>query len=161
MKCERRDLAIAKLVGGDLSPGRAARLLQHVEDCPRCRALRDGLVQQQSASRDAALASQAGISGVLLGDVLARAESSRLRHLPQALACTLFAATLIGAVALRLSTVDESTAPSTLRAPEAINEAPAVPAASQTPVRHAQVKIQLMTNNPDVVIYWLGDSVGD
>jgi hypothetical protein len=47
MKCERRDVTIAKMAGGDLPGWRTARLQRHMSACARCRGLHEALIEQR------------------------------------------------------------------------------------------------------------------
>lgn len=161
MKCERRDLAIAKLAGGDLPPWRANRLQRHVDACPRCKALHDDLVQRRAAVRTEFAEPPATIVDVVLnrveqeGPVAARSAFARRA--------------IAGAAVVAILLVTAAVAVIGFSAPETaqdIQTAAVTSGAAQAPEANAQtsarsdVVIKLVTDKPNVAIYWLGDSAG-
>lgn len=165
MKCERHDLAIAKLAGGDLSGWRAARLQRHLDACPRCKALYADLESQRAAARNAHLDSDTAGQGILVDAIFSRISNKRSMFLPRAAAGAVAAAIVIGAVVWQLpSSRDRSNSEQSAATPVATanQETPAPYAAIElAQTQRSKVVIKMVGKNPDVVIYWLGGSTGD
>ena len=168
MMCERRDLAIAKLAGGDLSGWRAARLRRHLDTCRRCASMHAELSAQQTQSREAYFAadqsSLGSVSNAVLSAVdLGKPYSERQRVRIRLAGGAVLAALLVGAVTLQLPSSLPSKSESPLaKAPVDIGPVPPIEVApvDHAATTHSDVVIRMLTNNPDVVIYWLGDTTG-
>jgi anti-sigma factor RsiW len=164
MNCERRDLAIAKLAGGDLLGWRATKLQRHLESCPRCAQLFAELEAQCTATHESYPIAE---SNSITDTVLSRVDQRGLRGNRSGLrvrAATgvLCAVLLIGTAIWQLSAIDAPSSPQTVTALTPHYDPPAAhEPVDLTATEHSDVKIQMVTNNPDVVIYWLGDSAGD
>ncbi len=169
MKCERRDVAIAKLVGGDLSRWRAATLQRHLDTCPRCDTLRSDLAKRQIAVRNAERSFEANRGDVIADAVFARVDARRSsktgqRFRRRAVAGVLTAIVLLAAVVLQFSTVGEDAPPQVSK----VSVTESIPSAvldDDKPLSLAEsprpdVIIRIETQNPDIVIYWHGDSAG-
>ncbi len=174
MSCPKFETDIALYAGGDLPVGRIARLEVHLAGCPDCRAMAEDLRASQvllSEMRDDPVADAlvAQVHARVLMEAR-RAGFSRRGTLVPLLA---FAAAVILAVLLLRPHHQPKPHPV---APVAHLEAnPAAPArpASIIPVRHRVVHrhrrrvpaappgppllVQFVTDNPNIVIYWLVD----
>ena len=162
MKCERRDLGIAKLAGGDLAGWRAARLQRHLDVCPRCASLFAELETQCKYVRDSDSETDSTIS--IANAVLVHVDQRGHRFgLRGGIAVSVVCATmLIGTAVWQLSSIDPPSPPQTAVALTPLYEPPAAPEPNGlAATEHSNVVIQMVTNNPDVVIYWLGDSAGE
>ena len=151
MKCERRDLAIAKLAGGDLPAWQANRLQRHINNCPRCASV----LAELSAQRERLLRSPSALDNVSVADATLErlsAEVPRRRGVRIATGAAVLTIAAIGLFA-RLS-VDNAQPSQELPFPSAIS-IDTQPIESAT-TKDSNVIIQLQTDNPDVVIYWIG-----
>ncbi len=169
MKCERRDLAIAKLAGGDLSGWRAARLQRHLNACPRCALLHDQLNSQRTQFCEAHSTADTTTIGTIANGVLERVgqryRHGHRRHVRVRMAAgAVLAAVLIGVAILQLPSSVPSDRMETpiAMAPTDDSAESAAPIAppERAVTKHSSVIIRMLTNNPDVVILWLGDSTG-
>lgn len=210
MSCSRWHQLVALYVGGDLDSGRTVRVEQHLENCPVCRDLFEGL----AADRDdlARLDARAGadldlgsIRGAVLSEIagrrrpfLANLRTPRLAVAAAAVAAAIvILASMVPGSGRRESLVAENVprevVPVVEEAPEIPEEEPLVPdettprppaVGSPTPVLDpplhlAQAELpttlsaavspsvpiepmtmKILTNDPDVVIYWIVDSKG-
>jgi hypothetical protein len=167
-ECQEWEERIALAAGGDLDDG---DLEQHLAECRHCAAtfaaVRDSLaLLQETHAEPIAEADYAAVRA----RVLSRIDSHRSRRWLWAPA---LAAAAIAAIAL-------VTLPSVPPPPPIVAAAPPVPAAAFAPTRAAKVSersasarrrptakprvlsppvlVKFVTDDPNVVIYWLGDS---
>jgi len=176
MNCSKFETDIALYAGGDLPPGRMARVEAHLGECADCRALAEDLRAEQALLgelRDAPLedAMVAQVRQRVLVEVR-RAGFSPRGALAPLLA---IAAALVLAVVLAWPRHHSGAAPRVAAASHAAQaEAGRVPAAAHgaaplmRKVRHhfrrtpaAQpgppLLVQFVTDDPNIVIYWLVD----
>jgi anti-sigma factor RsiW len=170
MSCARLETDIALYAGGDLPDGRIARVAAHLSECAGCRALAQELRAGQamlSGLRDEPL------EGAMLAQVRRRvlAEVAATTRPPSRLYWKLaLAAALVLAAVLAWPRHSSKHAP---MAPIARAEPSHVtPPANIVTVRHRVVRrhrrtpapqpgppllVQFVTNDPNIVIYWLVD----
>jgi len=167
MKCGRRDIAIAKMAGGDLSEWRAALLQRHLDACPRCAAMHMDLVSQRAASLDAHSEVDTVDGSFVAIDVLAQldARDPSSRRISGRMAVGVAIASMFIGMFLvqrQLSApFEQDRALLTKTSTDTNSTASIVAAQTDTSAtQHSDVVIQMVTNNPDVVIYWLGGSAG-
>lgn len=169
MKCERRDLAIAKLAGGDLSGWPAARLQRHLDECSRCASLYAELSLQLIRTRESYLATNTATISTIANGVLAHVDQRdrhghRGRVRIRMAGGAILAAVLIGLAVLQLPSSVPSDQMETPMAMAPIDDSAVPPVqiapAERAATKHSSVVIRMLTNNPDVVILWLGDSTG-
>lgn len=169
MKCERRDLAIAKLAGGDLSGWQAARLQRHLDECSRCATLYNELHDQCEVFHSTYCRTEMNEDSPLVDKVLNQIDNRKIvahRHKVslQAVAAAAFALALIGAVVLQLPERGPAVSNHSSMSVELNRSVGQHTAAhtmeKDTATRHSEVVIRMETNNPEVVILWLGDSAG-
>jgi anti-sigma factor RsiW len=169
MNCAKWKIDIALYAGGDLPANRLARTVAHLEACAECRALLDDLRAGQTLLSD--------LGDEPLEDAMAANVRRRvLARLPVEQAATahsywrwaLAAAVLLAAI-LTLPWRMEKQAPLARveHAPPRVPEAPPAIVNVPRPVarRHHRAKpqpgepllVQLVTDDPNIVIYWLVD----
>lgn len=175
MSCSKFETDIALYAGGDLPAGRIARVESHLAECAECRALADELRAVVTGLGDEPLADAmvAGVHQRVMAE-LGRASFSRPSRLYWKLA--LAAALLLGAVLLWPRHWTKH-APGALTArveqsPITPHITPHIAPANIVPVRHRVVRrhrhppvaqpgppllVQFVTDNPNIVIYWLID----
>jgi anti-sigma factor RsiW len=169
MNCAKWKIDIALYAGGDLPANRLARTLAHLEVCAECRLLADDLRAGQTLL--------SALQDEPLEDAMAAHVRQRvLARLPLEEACIARrywrwapAAALVLAAILTIPWRSEKQAPLARaeNAPPKVAEAPPAVAKAQRPVarRHRRAKpqpsepllVQLVTDDPNIVIYWLVD----
>jgi len=168
MNCAKRKIDIALYAGGDLPANRLGRTIAHLEACAECRALLDDLRAGQTLLSE--LEDEA-IEDAMAANVRRRV----LARLPVVQAGTahsywrwaLAAAVLLAAI-LTLPWQTEKQAPrARVEAPSRVPQAPPAIVNVPRPVarRHHRAKpqpgepllVQLVTDDPNIVIYWLVD----
>jgi len=169
MNCAKWKIDIALYAGGDLPAKRLARTVAHLEACAGCRALADELRVGQtllSELRDEPLEDM--MAANVRRRVLARLPVEQAGTAHGYWAWALAAAVLLAAI-LTLPWRMEKQAPLARveNAPPKVAEAPPAVAKAQRPVarRHHRAKpqpsepllVQLVTDDPNIVIYWLVD----
>jgi anti-sigma factor RsiW len=187
MNCSEWEERLALYAGGDLPPGEAAQVERHLGECAGCQVFLSGVtaalsVLQEAHAEQPAEAHLAAVRARVLGELEHR---QRRRWLVWGLAAGMAALFMIAAVALR-PVRREVPAPPLPRV--AVTQPPAVhllPNESVVPVRPARlahrkhsrqrpaveapelapqqepITVKLMTDDPDVVIYWITDNRGD
>lgn len=174
MICQQWEERIALYVGRDLPEWESIAVRDHLADCPACRALLAELECDHAALSELA---QEEIPGVRTA-VMARVRGERRRMVPMwAWAVAAIAATLL---LLIVNQVGPRHALSTKNAPVRVAETghgPVVRAAiQQAPIKHGRrrrrrppvaiakaepMTVKLLTDDPNVVIYWIFDGKGD
>jgi anti-sigma factor RsiW len=170
MSCSKFENDVALYAGGDLPAGRMARVESHLVECPACRALAGELSALLSGLRDEPLDDEmvTQVHNQVLSEVRRRAGFSRRGALAPLLA---LAAALVLAVVLLWPRHQANPVPLVR-----VDPAPHTPAPRPTivPVHRRVVKhhrrrapavqpsgppllVQFVTDNPDIVIYWLVD----
>jgi len=166
MNCGRFESMIALDVEGDLPVRQAMRLAQHLENCADCRQFAEEMRASQawwkSIRREAPPAS-------VLAEVRWRKPGRMipwpfLRWVPLAVTAGLFLAMLAGMMSRRPELV-----PPKLQIAAAVPMPPTLPVVRvNPPVRKRPPKpkpepllVKLVTDDPEVVIYWLVDHKGD
>jgi len=168
MSCTRWESDVALYVGGDLPEHDAERVEQHLADCAECRTLAEELCTELGALaelRDEPL-EDAMVAQVRRG-VMSRIEGRRPWRLYWGLA--LAAAVLVAVVLMWPQTLQKQVAPVAARVPEApTSRAGWEPAAGRGPAPRKHRKrrvapaeptllVQFVTDDPNIVIYWLVD----
>jgi anti-sigma factor RsiW len=169
MSCSNFENDVALYAGGDLPAARIAHIESHLAECADCRALADELMALLSGLRDEPLeeAMVAQVHHRVLAEIRRRAGFSRRGAFAPLLA---LAAALVLAVALLWPRHQPKHVPVARVEPAHI--APAPPA-SMIPAHHRVVRrhhrapaaqpsgppllVQFVTNDPNIVIYWLVD----
>ena len=169
MNCARWKIDIALYAGSDLPANRLGGAIAHLEACAECRALLDDLRAGQtllSELEDEAI--EDAMAANVRRRVLARLPVEQARTAHGYWAWALAAAVLLAAI-LTLPWRMEKQAPLARveNAPPKVAEAPPAVAKAQRPVarRHHRAKpqpsepllVQLVTDDPNIVIYWLVD----
>ena len=169
MNCAKRTIDIALYAGGDLPANRLGRTIAHLEACAECRALLDDLRAGQtllSELEDEPL--EDVMAAHVRQRVLAQLAVSETVASRRYWAWALAGAVLLAAI-LTLPWRMEKQAPLARveNAPPKVAEAPPAVAKAQRPVarRHHRAKprpgepllVQLVTDDPNIVIYWLVD----
>jgi anti-sigma factor RsiW len=176
MSCAKFENDVALYAGGDLPAGRIARVESHLAECADCRALAGELSALLSGLRDEPLDDEmvAQVHHRVLAEVQRRAGFSRRGALAPLLA---LAAALILAVVLlwprhtvrqvRIARVEPVHVAPTAPAPRP-NTVSVVPVHRRVVKHHRRrapadqpsgppLLVQFVTDNPDIVIYWLID----
>lgn len=179
MNCRNWEERLALYAGGDLLPDEAAEAARHVADCPGCQMFVSGLQESLGALREMhddsiATADLAVVRARVMGELR---QDRRVWWRPLWVFGLAAAAAVIGvAIALRpLPPV--APMPTVAIAPPAapVWQPPAIrtvrhrrrPAAVARPVvAHAQpsgppIVVKMVTDDPDVVIYWITDNSGE
>ena len=169
MNCARWKIDIALYAGSDLPANRLGGAIAHLEACAECRALLDDLRAGQtllSELEDEAI--EDAMAANVRRRVLARLPVVQAGTAHGYWAWALAAAVLLAAI-LTLPWRMEKQAPLARveNAPPKVAEAPPAVAKAQRPVarRHHRAKpqpsepllVQLVTDDPNIVIYWLVD----
>lgn len=177
MSCARFDPDVALYAGDDLPPARRRRLEAHLAQCSNCRALLEELTGQRTllaglgadANEDARLA-------VLHNRVMAQVSAAPARRRPALIPLLALAAAILLTVILawpRHSVEHRQPARIATRQPAApVEQAPpVVPAVHKAVRRHRRRKpaaepgppllVQFVTDDPNIVVYWLVDRKGD
>ena len=166
MNCVEWEERIALYAGGDLAAADARAVERHVAECAACQVLLSGLRESLALVRDAhrepvEAAHFAAVRARVLAE-LERAPARRWRWAwlpaPAAAAAMILAIVMWPRPELRLALPVPST-------PAAPAVAKVVLPPTPPPRRAAQptetVVMQIETNNPDVVIYWIAESKGE
>jgi|HubBroStandDraft_1064217.scaffolds.fasta_scaffold229333_2 hypothetical protein len=180
MNCAKWKIDIALYAGGDLPAKRLARTIAHLEECPGCRALADDLRVGQtllSELSDEPLADMmaANVRRRVLARLPVEQAGAARRYWKWALAAAIVVAVVL-MLPWRAEKQTEKQAPlaRVKQAPPQLAEAPLPIVSAQTPVvrrrhhpaqaRHATppqpgepLLVQLVTDDPNIVIYWLVD----
>jgi hypothetical protein len=180
MNCAKWKIDIALYAGGDLPAKRLARTIAHLEECPGCRALADDLRAGQtilSELRDESLEDMmaANVRHRVLARLPVEHAGAARRYWRWALAAAVVVAVVL-MLPWRAEKQTEKQAPlaRVKQAPPQVAEAPLPIVNAQTPVvrrrhHHAQARhatppqpgepllVQLVTDDPNIVIYWLVD----
>jgi|HubBroStandDraft_5_1064220.scaffolds.fasta_scaffold294472_2 anti-sigma factor RsiW len=173
MSCAKFENDVALYAGGDLPAGRIARVESHLAECADCRALAGELSALLSGLRDEPLDDEmvAQVHHRVLAEVQRRAGFSRRGALAPLLA---LAAAVILAVVLLWPRHHANPVPLARMEPAPVTPVPRPNTVPVAPVHHRVVKhhrrrapadqpsgppllVQFVTDNPDIVIYWLID----
>jgi anti-sigma factor RsiW len=183
MNCKGWEERIALSTGGDLDPAVEAEVRQHLADCPGCRGfageIEDAMGRLRSAHEEPLAA---GYYTAVRARVLERLERERSPWRRWVWVVALAGAMAVAGVFLAQRPAGRPQAPvAVLRQPEApavearVPElvAPAAPRARKAPPAPAPAShgaevaalaeplvVKLITNDPDVVIYWIADRKG-
>jgi len=174
MNCANWEERIALYAGGELAAAKAAEVERHLAECAGCQVFASGLKGSMSLVREAHQdAIDAAHFAAVRSRVLAQLEHERRPVWRRAwvYGIVAVAAALVVAFAVRPS---RRVVP---RPPEAAMVRPPAPAVARTalpprPVRvrrkprpkaapAEQVLVRLVTDNPDVVIYWISETRGE
>ncbi len=188
MNCRDWEERLALYAGGDLAPAERAELERHLGECAGCQVFLSGMAEGLRVLREAhADAPAEAHFAAVRARVLAQLESKRRPWWTKGwiFAAAAAAAVLLIALAVRPGRVAER--PPVLRQPEVAvvkPPAPVLPPRESVPVRkvHRRVRlkpappeparlrpappvrpeqplvVKLVTDDPDVVIYWIGDT---
>jgi hypothetical protein len=187
MNCGNWEERIALYAGGDLAPSETAEVNQHLADCQDCRVFASGLRESLDLMREAhASEIDAPHFAAVRARVLGTLEAQRLPWWRSAwvygLAAVAAAALLVVSLVPRhpagpigAATVTERDTPSPSLTPVPVEAPPKLHRARA--VRHRQplpilpvaappdpgppVVVKLLTDDPDVVIYWITDTSGE
>ncbi len=165
MNCGRFESMIALDVEGDLPVRQSARLAQHLEDCSGCRQFAEEMRASQAWWKSVRL--EAPPPSVLTEVRWPKPGRTIfwpwLRWAPLAVTAGLFMAMLAGMMSRR-----PELAPPKLEIAAVVPVPPTLPVARVNPVRKRPPKpkpepllVKLVTDDPEVVIYWLVDRKGD
>jgi hypothetical protein len=169
MSCSKWRIDIALYVGGDLPVKRVARTVAHLEACAECRALADDLRAGQtllSELRDESLEDimAANVRRRVLARLPVKETGVARRYWAWALAAALLLATIL---TLPRRTVRPAPIARRQIAPPHIADTPPAivnvrrPAVRRhrraTPQPSEPLLVQLVTDDPNIVIYWLVD----
>ena len=181
MNCQEWEERVAHYAGGDLTGPETTAVEQHLMGCPECRKLAAELREQLGLLRDlhAEPIADAHLTALRMRVLseLSAARPAWWRHGWISIAAA--AAIVMLAVFVAPRRRVETPKPAQIavqRVPEALPAAPSENAPARPAVRHARprrlvasrapigtaqtadpVVIKLMTNDPDVVIYWIGN----
>lgn len=154
MSCLEWQEAIALHAGGDLRGTQAAGVERHLEQCAACRSLATRVREMLDALGDLPPVTEAHCAAVR-ARVLSQIAKRRRPWWAIGLAAAL-ATILITAVAVR----ERRQSPPLPRVTLQLPTPPALPA----PVRAkpgATVMVRLMTDDPDIVLYWIAENKGE
>ncbi len=179
MNCSEWEERLALYWAGDLDAEEAVRTQRHLAECPGCQVFLSGLKSglhwlQEAHSEEPSPAHFAAVRARVLGELRAERQPFWRRKLLYGLAAA--ALLLAWTAGLRLQTpgppaVALSRPPvvaQALAAPpvrESVMPAPGAdrPVLSRHPrlVKTEPVMVRVVTDNPDVVIYWIADKKGE
>lgn len=169
MNCAKRKIDIALYAGGDLPANRLARTIGHLEACAECRALADDLRAGHTllgALQDEPLEDMmaANVRRRVLARLSLEEAGVARRYWRWALAAALVLAAIL---TIPWRTGKQAPLARVESAPPKVAEAPPAIAKAQRPVarQHHRAKpqpsepllVQLVTDDPNIVIYWLVD----
>jgi anti-sigma factor RsiW len=188
MNCRDWEERLALYLGGDLPPREAKEVERHLRDCPGCQLFSSGLKEAQELLQElhrepiapAHLAAvRARVLSELVGQTIVSRGLSAFRRWIlgfAAVAAMLLVALLVfrpvrsplPGTSADLPPLGPQSAPAVLPPRQVSNQAPT---ATRQPVRKIpnrsnpkpgeQVLIRVISDNPDVVIYWIADTRGD
>ena len=172
MNCAEWEERIALHQGGDLPLGQAATVERHLGECPGCQVFASGLRETLSALRSAhgqhpADAHFAAVRARVLAELAHRQRPAWRRGLAWGSVAAGLAALAVGAAWFRPVPSLPAVALARPAAPELQPPAPSPPRRVRTAPRRPAprvvetVTIKLLTDNPDVVIYWIADRKGE
>ena len=184
MNCTHWEERIALYAGGDLSAAESAQVVRHLGECPECRMFAAGLRESLELLQDAA---REPVAPAHFAAVRARV-LSQLEQAPRAWwrSTWLYGVAAAAAVLLLLAALrppaPASAPPRHLARyapPVSVEAAPPVPLPPVAPaVHHSRrrprvipavvrtdpgppIVVKLLTDDPDVVIYWITDKSGE
>jgi anti-sigma factor RsiW len=169
MNCGDWEERIALYAGGDASPAEAVQVERHLAECPGCRGFAHGMRQALAALQDAHtdLPMEAQFAAVRARVM----ERVRQKRRPVWVYAGAAAAVVLAALAgIRMEQQPVPPEPEAVcRVPAPPAEAFVIPRKAEAAVRRAaphrhpreQVLMKLVTNDPNVVIYWIAESKGD
>lgn len=177
MNCVEWEDRVSLYAGGDLPAAEMGGVERHLADCPGCQIFLSGVTQSLALLRElhGEPIAPAHLAAVR-ARVISQLESDRLRwrRISWLTAAGLAAAALIGTIALEIRHVPLAPLPVAVHhAPSQVAEAkpPAVPVIRRvraarrlkrrTPALSEPLIVKLVTDNPDVVIYWIADKRGE
>jgi anti-sigma factor RsiW len=184
MNCSNWEERIALYAGGDLQPSEAAEVNQHLAHCPGCRLFASGLHESLELMRDAHgieiaephfAAVRTRVLGTLGAHRLPWWRSAWVYGLTAAAVALFLVVTLLprhpagplGAATVRERPVIEpAVTPLPVEAPPKLHRAHAVRHRNPSPILPVAappepgppVVVKLLTDDPDVVIYWITDN---
>lgn len=169
MNCAEWEERVALYAGGDLEPPAAASVEKHLRECPGCQMFASGIRQSLEGLRSAHEDVPAeAVFAAVRARVMERVAPRRRVVWAYGLGAAVAALLLVLAIGIPRDAVPPP--PQALvRTPEPPAEAFVIPRpvparVERTVIRRAareQVLIKLVTNDPDVVIYWIAESKGD
>jgi anti-sigma factor RsiW len=169
MNCAEWEERVALYAGGDLAEEEASRVERHLGECAGCRVLASGIRQTLETLREAHadLPLEAAF-GAVRARVMERAAVRRRFGW----ACGFAGAAAAALAVVLLVGAERQPAPppplALVRVPAAPPEAfvipkrakPVVRPAAEARARTEPLLIKLVTDNPDVVIYWIAETKG-
>jgi anti-sigma factor RsiW len=176
MNCSDWEERIALYAGGDLPPAEAAAVERHVAECAGCQMLLGGLRASLEFVREAhGEPLEAAHFAAVRARVLAEIERGRGPRwgLAWGFALAVAAAVLLVAVWTRppkSMVLPMPPAPAAPLVAQAVRAPAAVPARRRRPPRQVMVKadqpaepmvVKLLTDDPDVIIYWITETKGE
>ena len=178
MNCGQWEDKIALYVGGDLAPADAAAVERHLRDCPGCQLFASGLKEslawlQEMDREPIAPAHFAAVRARVLGEL----NGVRQPWWRQGWAYGVAAGVVVLALILvphPKPTVAKKPAVSELKMPPVVPTAPAPAIAKVHHNRRRKIRppampaepgpplvVKLVTDDPDIVIYWITDKSGE
>ena len=166
MSCKEWEARVALHVGGDLPAEMASAVEQHLAGCSGCQVLWSGMREnlellQAAHAEPLPAAAYSAVRARVMADV------SRRRQPWWHWAAGLAAAALVVMVALAMRPLPEiqplpRLALAVPRAPDVHAAAPAPPRSKPRPpvaaaANRQPVLVRLVTNDPDIVLYWIAD----
>ena len=172
MNCREWEERLALYAGGDLIGDEAAQVERHLTDCPGCQVFSSGLLEarewlHQAHREPVATAHFAAVRARVLTGLERERRSFWRRWWVAGLTAT--AAAALVALAVWPQTTPPVAAPAAVmaRIPAAplVGPAPLPPPRKESPQHSVKagepVLIKVLSDNPDVVIYWIAETKGE
>ncbi len=169
MNCAEWEERVALYAGGDLAAEEAYRVERHLGECAGCRVFASGVRQALETLReaDADLPSEAAFTAVrarVMERVAARRRFAWVCGFVGTAAAALALVLLVGAERQPVPPPPVALVRVPAAPPEAFvipkRAKPGVRPAAETRARTEPLLIKLVTDNPDVVIYWIAETKG-
>ena len=166
MSCERMELAIALRAEGDLPAAEAAEVAAHTVKCSACAEFERELLASQTALKETALETvDDSVYRSMRARIMEKAAERERRWFPIWVLAPVTATALLTVAVIRTDEVRGPFPPSVPKAPPvtesrferaAIRRAPGPRPALRTRTQDS-LMLKLVSDEPDVVIYWLVD----